>query len=47
MKLACRKYDELIDLIHKGANFDEKHFLSLKESVEEETKRVEGLLDED
>ena len=25
MKLACRKYDELIDLIHKGANFDEKH----------------------
>ena len=32
LKLACRKYDELIDL---------------KESVEEETKRVEGLLDED
>ena len=29
------------------ANFEEKHFLSLKESVEEETKRVEGLLDED
>ena len=47
MKLDCRKYDELIDLIHKGANFDEKHFLSLKESVEEKTKRVEGLLDED
>ena len=42
LKLACRKYDELIDLIHQGANF-----LSLKESVEEETKRVEGLLDED
>ena len=40
-------YDELIDLIHQGANFEEKHFLSLKESVEEETKRVEGLLDED
>lgn len=47
LKLACRKYDELIDLIHQGANFEEKHFLSLKESVEEETKRVEGLLDED
>ena len=47
IKLACRKYDELIDLIHQGANFEEKHFLSLKESVEEETKRVEGLLDED
>lgn len=47
LKLACRKYDELIDLIHRGANFEEKHFLSLKESVEEETKRVEGLLDED
>ena len=44
LKLACRKYDELIDLIHQGANFEEKHFLSLKESVEEETKRVEGLL---
>ena len=38
LKLACRKYDELIDLIHQGANFEEKHFLSLKESVEEETK---------
>ena len=47
LKLACRKYDELIDLIHQGANFEEKHFLLLKESVEEETKRVEGLLDED
>lgn len=47
LKLACRKYDELIDLIHQGANFEEKYFLSLKESVEEETKRVEGLLDED
>ena len=47
IKQACRKYDELIDLIHQGANFEERHFLSLKESVEEETKRVEGLLDED
>ena len=47
LKLACHKYDELIDLIDQGANFEEKHFLSLKESVEEETKRVEGLLDED
>ena len=32
LKLACRKYDELIDLIHQGANFEERHFLSLKES---------------
>lgn len=46
LKLACNKYDQLIDLIHQGANFDEAHFLSLKQSVEEETKRVEGLLDE-
>lgn len=30
LKLACRKYDELIDLIHQGANFEERHFLSLK-----------------
>lgn len=47
LELACHKYEQLLDLIDKGAHFDKKHFASLKESVEEETKRVKGLIDED
>ncbi len=47
MQLACRNYEKLLNLIDQGANFDKDHFLSLKESVEEETKRIKGIIDED
>jgi len=47
LQLACNKYDQLLKLIDKGANFDKEHFASLKESVEKETKRVKGFIDED
>lgn len=47
LKLACRKYDQLLKLIDKGAHFDKAHFESLKESVEKEALRVKGLIDED
>lgn len=47
LKLACNKYEQLLNLIDKGANFDKEYFASLKESVEKETKRVKGLIDED
>ena len=45
--LACRKYDQLLQLIDQGAHFDKAYFASLKESVEKEAKRVKGLIDED
>ena len=47
LKLACHKYDQLLQLIDQGANFDKAYFASLKESVENEAKRVKGLIDED
>lgn len=47
LELACRKYDQLLGLIDKGADFDKAYFTSLKESVEKEAKRVKGIIDED
>lgn len=47
LKLACRKYDQLLQLIDQGANFDKAHFASLKENVENEADKVKGLIDED
>lgn len=45
--LASQKYEDLLKLIDKGAHFDKQHFISLKESVDQEAKRVKGLFDED
>lgn len=47
LMLACRKYDQLLQLIDQGAHFDKAYFASLQESVEKEAKRVKGLIDED
>lgn len=47
LELACRNYDRLLEMIDQGAHFDKAHFASLKESVEEEAKRVKGIIDED
>ena len=45
--LASEKYNDLLKLIDQGANFDKKHFQSLKDSVDPEARRVKGLIDED
>lgn len=47
MQLACQNYEKLLNLIDQGANFDKAHFASLKASVEEETQRIKGIIDED
>ena len=47
LKLACRKYDQLLQLIDQGAHFDKAHFAALKENVENEADKVKGLIDED
>ncbi len=43
LKLACNMYDELIDLIDRGANYDKQYFLSLQQSVNKEISIIENL----
>ncbi len=43
LKLAVEKYDELIELIDQGANFDCQHFIALKESVKKEIELIQGV----
>lgn len=43
LKLAVEKYDELIELIDQGANFDRQHFIALKESVKKEIELIQGV----
>lgn len=37
------KYDELIDLIDKGASFDKEHFINLKNSAMKEYKDIQNI----
>lgn len=41
--LIIEKYDELIELIDKGASFDKNHFISLKESAMKEYQNIQGV----
>lgn len=36
-------YEELIDLIDKGANYDRDHFISLKEHAVKELEKVKSI----
>ncbi len=41
--LIIEKYDELIELIEKGASFDKKHFLSLRENIMKEYQMIQNI----
>lgn len=43
MELAIEKYDQLLDLIDQGANFDREHFKKLKEDAVKELYLIKGL----
>lgn len=43
LELTVEKYNELIELIDKGANFDKEHFLSLKENAEKELQTIKNI----
>lgn len=43
MELAIEKYDQLLELIDQGANYDREHFLKLKEDAQKELKLTKGL----
>lgn len=43
MELAIEKYDQLLDLIDQGANYDREHFSKLKEAVIKELNLIKGL----
>lgn len=42
-QLVVEKYDELLDLIDQGANFDYDRFISMKQNVEKELDLLKGL----
>ncbi len=43
LKLAYNMYDELIDLIDCGANYDKQYFLSLQQNVNKEISVIEDI----
>lgn len=43
MELVIEKYDQLLDLIEQGANFDGEHFKKLKEAAVKELNLIKGL----
>lgn len=43
MELAIEKYDQLLDLIDQGANFDREYFKKLKEDAVKELNLIKGL----
>lgn len=43
MELAIEKYDQLLDLIDQGANYDREHFSKLKEDAIKELTLIKGL----
>mgnify|MGYP000021733330 FL=1 len=43
MELAIEKYDQLLELIDQGANFDREHFYKLKEDAIKELDLIKGL----
>ena len=42
-QLVIEKYNELLELIDQGANFDRVHFETLKASVEKELEMIQSL----
>lgn len=43
LTLVVQKYNELLDLIDKGAAFDRMHFLSLQQSAQHELELVRSI----
>lgn len=43
LKLGVEKYNELLELIDQGANFDRSHFEALQEGLKKEIELVEGI----
>lgn len=43
MELAIERYDQLLDLIDQGANYDHEHFSKLKEAAVKELNLIKGL----
>lgn len=43
MELVIEKYDQLLDLIDQGANYDREHFKKLKEDAVKEFNLIKGL----
>lgn len=43
MELAIEKYDQLLDLIDQGANYDHEHFSKLKKDAIKELNLIKGL----
>ncbi len=41
--LIIEKYEELIELIEKGASFDKEHFLSLRENIMKEYQMIQNI----
>lgn len=41
--LIIEKYNELIELIDKGASFDKDHFLSLRDNVLNEYQKIQDI----
>lgn len=42
-QLVIEKYNQLLDLIDQGANYDRQHFASLKQNVEKELAMIQSL----
>lgn len=41
--LASEKYQDLLQMIDQGANFEKEHFMSLKKNIDEQIEKLQGL----
>lgn len=43
LKLASKKYQDLLEMVDQGANFEKEHFVSLKKNIDEQIEKLQGL----
>lgn len=46
LELAYQKYNDLLDLIDQGADFDKEHFIKLQKDLRKQIDLLKGLEDE-
>lgn len=46
LELAYQKYDDLLELIEQGADFDKEHFMLLQKDLKKQIDLLKGLEDE-
>ena len=43
LRLASEKYNDLLEMIEQGANFEKEHFISLKKGLDDQIEKMQDL----